>query len=175
MKRLLFISLLLGILPDVCARSRNPEVGIVSSPRSAGIAVQMESRYENISVLRIYADLYKVLDGHYSSPGYKADYHILFPLFDRKCKDDISYRITAGPGAAAGYARDAGKSCGVVAGVSAMASMDFSLRSFSVSLGFSAVLGCHLGFATRHENTLEWYKNGLTKAWIPEITIKYRF
>lgn len=137
--------------------------------------MQIGGGYENISLLRVYADLYKVLDGHCTSPGYKADYHILFPLFDRKCKEDISYRITAGPGAAAGYARDTGKSCGIVAGVSAMASMDFSLRSFSVSLGFSAVLGCHLGFATRHENTLEWYKNGLTKAWIPEITIKYRF
>ena len=169
------IVMLCLLIAPLRAAAQKAELGIMSSPRSAGIALLLSGKGGSRSLIRTYVDLYKVIDGTCKSPGYKIDYHILYPLFDRSCPDGLSFHLSAGPGVTAGYVRDRGKEIGAAAGLSGVVSIAIVFRSVTVSAGFSAALGCHMNFSNIHENTLEFYKNGVYQSYIPEITIRYRF
>jgi hypothetical protein len=151
------------------------EAGVISSVRSAGICVDIIGRQDNISSVRVYADLYKVLNGRYYAPGLKVDYHLLFDLLEHDFQSGATMSLRAGPGAITGIVRDTGKERGVLAGLSGMACAQFGFGRFGISLGFSAVLGYHIHTENRYENTLKFYSNGISRACIPELCIKYGF
>ncbi len=151
-------------------------MGILSSPRHAGLTARFSFRSGTPSILRAYTDLYGVLDGKYSQPGYKVDYYIMFPFFSSSFKDGTVLEIAAGPGAMAGYARDRSACSGSVFGLSALLSAEFRFNvPIVISLGFSASLGGHVIFDDRFGGTMKFYRNGMYDAWIPELSIRYRF
>lgn len=113
--------------------------------------------------------------GRYDKPGYKADCHLLFTARELNFgKSALS--LTGGPGAVVGYTHNTKGKYGVIAGVSG--TFQATLRSgspLSLSLGFTAMLGCHMSSNPVHGSTLEFHSLGVRYAYIPEITIRYRF
>lgn len=145
--------------------------------RSAGLRADFANggAEKTISAIRVYADLYKVLNGRYITPGLKADYHCLFSLSEYGMRDGSVLDIRTGPGVAAGVVRDRNKDRGYLIGLSGMASVQLRFRDLSVAVGFSAILGCHIHSDRSDDVTLTLYGNGLSGAVLPEITIKYGF
>lgn len=168
--------LCLGIFFSGNCRAQNVEMGILSSPRHAGLTARFSFKSGTPSILRAYADLHGVLDGKYSQPGYKTDYHVMFPFFSSSFRDGTVLEIAAGPGAMAGYARDRSAGRGAVFGLSALLSADFRFNvPIVISLGVSASIGGHVIFDDRFGGTMKFYRNGIYDAWIPELSIRYRF
>ena len=64
-----------------------------------------------------------------------------------------------------------------MAAASAMAGADFFFfrAPVTVTAGLSADLGAHMVIHSSYDNTMTFYKNGLRRAWYPELTVKYRF
>ena len=176
MRRALDMMILLCLLlAPLRATGQRAELGIISSPRSAGIALLLSGKSGNRSLIRTYVDLYKVMDGTCEVPGYKVDYHILYQVYDRSFSDDFALILSAGPGAVAGYVRDKGKERGLGLGLSGAFIMSMEFRSVKLSAGISAVLGCHVSSSRLHDRTLDFYQNGVYQSYIPEITISYSF
>lgn len=123
----------------------------------------------------ICADLYNVLDGTYTSPGYRAGYYMSFPLITKELSDDCHFAFEAGPGMTAGLVRDAKKDRGVMAGLSGIAAIDLIFKKITITCSAMAILGFHLDYENSETGTLELYLNGLKQSWMPEISIKYRF
>lgn len=152
--------------------AQNAELGVVSSPAKAGISARFTGDSGNISEVRLYAEVCDIIRGKYSWPGIRADWHLLFPVatFSGSSTTEISFN--AGPGVTAGYVRDRKEEAGVIAGLSGMASLDFRFNvPVTLSLSLSAVCGFHLKSGT----TMRFYRNGIYRAWIPALTIKYNF
>ena len=152
----------LGILVRQNCVAQKVEMGILSSPKHVGITSVFNSKSGTSSILRLYADMYGVLDGMYSSPGYIADYHALFPINSKTLDSGACLDLRAGPGAMAGCAYDR--------------NVDFKFNvPVVISLGFSGTLGCHVVVNNDFGGTLRIYKNGVYDAWKPELSIRYRF
>lgn len=159
-----------GSGPDV-------EVGVISSPRSAGAGVSFAPRGNSRSVLRLYADVLDMLGGKHKSPGVKTDYHMMFSHAPIKVNDDTDLILSIGPGVALGYVSDTDFKHEFAAGVSCMASAALRFRRvpLTVSVDFSAMAGFRATQKNQFDQTLTLYKNGLRRCWIPELTIAYRF
>lgn len=149
----------------------------MSSVRSAGIRADFAGGGEErtSSAVRVYVDLYKILNGRYITPGLKADYHCLFSLSEHILRDGTALDIRTGPGVAAGIVRDRGKDRGYLIGLSGMASAQMRFGDLCIAVGFSAILGCHIHSDRSDDVTLTLYSNGLSGALLPEVTIKYGF
>lgn len=148
----------------------------MSSPRHSGVVLGLTSKNDNYSAIRIYTDLSNVISGKYKEPDLLADYHILLSIFDKKLNDELALEFNAGPGVFAGYVvSDTCRSA--VGGLSGIASFDFKFKApIRISLSFS----CELGFNispnnNRNEHTVQLYRNGLARSWIPELTMSYSF
>lgn len=150
------------------------EAGVITSARSFGAVVDIRGRQTTSRVV-ICTDLYNVLDGTYPSPGYRAGYYMSFPLITKELSDDCRFAFEAGPGMTAGFVRDAKKDRGVMAGLSGIAAIDLIFKKITISCSAMAILGFHLDYRDSNTGILELYHNGLKEAWMPEISIKYRF
>lgn len=164
------------LLQQEYCRAQNVDVGIISSPRHSGVLLGLTSKNDNYSAIRIYTDLSNVISGKYKEPDLLADYHILLNVFEKKVNDEFSLALNAGPGVFAGYV--VSNACrSAVGGLSGIASLDFK---FKVPIRISLSFSCELGFNispqnNRSEHTVQLYRNGLTRSWIPELTIAYSF
>ena len=102
---IIFFVVAFFILCQSTSYGQKVEVGLLSSPRSVGIAIDVGSRSSNTSLVRLYTDLYEVISGKYQTPGVKADYHITFQLAEKTFSDGTRARVIVGPGVCTGYAR----------------------------------------------------------------------
>lgn len=150
------------------------EAGVKSSPKSFGAVLDIRGK-QTTSRMEICADLYRVLDGSCSSPGYRIGYQMSFPLIDKALSECCQFLFEAGPGMTAGYVRDGNKALGLMGGLSGIAVIDLIFNKITISCAANAVLGFHLNYQNSESGTLELYINGLKQAWMPEISIKYRF
>ena len=162
------------ILSSGISRGQRIEAGVKSSAKSFGAALNIRGR-QSTSRFEICADLYKVIDGTFSSPGYRAGYQISFPLICKDLSESCTFRFEAGPGMTAGFVRDGDKDRGLLGGVSGIAVIDLIFNKLTISCSATAILGFHLNYHNSEFGTLELYRNGLKYAGIPEIAIKYRF
>ena len=160
------------ILSSGISRGQRIEAGVKSSAKSFGAALDIRGR-QSTSRFEICADLYKVIDGTFSSPGYRAGYQISFPLICKDLSESCTFRFEAGM--TAGFVRDGDKDRGLLGGVSGIAVIDLIFNKLTISCSATAILGFHLNYHNSEFGTLELYRNGLKYAGIPEITIKYRF
>lgn len=158
------------------ALAQNVEVGILSSPRRAGASVGIPLGSGTTGMLlRCYADILDVLDGSHS-PGVMADWHLLFPVAERKMDGGMSMTLNAGAGLAAGHVRDFHDRAGLSGGLSGLFTAEFAFhRPIVISVGISGVLGCHMTSENKFSSTMTFYRNGIVRALIPEVTISYRF
>ena len=172
---LITIVLVTWIFGERIACSQTTELGILSSPKTAGISLLLETKSGTATLVRPCFDLEGIPRGRYDKPGYKADCHLLFTAREFNFgKSALS--LTGGPGAVVGYTHNTKGKYGVIAGVSG--TFQATLRSgspLSLSLGFTAMLGCHMSSNPVHGSTLEFHSLGVRYAYIPEITIRYRF
>ena len=150
------------------------EAGFLTSAKSFGAVLAIKGR-QTTSRMEICTDLYKVIDGTYSSPGYSVGYQMSFPLIDKELDNDVRFAFEAGPGMTAGYVRDWKKGIGIMAGLSGIAVIDMMFRKVTISFSATAILGFHLDGRKSDNMTLDLYRNGLSRAWMPEISLKYRF
>ncbi len=163
------------LLQQEC-RSQSVSAGIMSSPRHSGAFVGLTSKSGNNSAIRVYADISNVISGKFREPDLLADYHILLNVIEKQVNDGLALKFNAGPGVFAGYTvSDVYTSA--VGGLSGIASLDFK---FKVPVWISLSFTCQLGFkispdSNREEHTVELYRNGLARSWIPALTIAYSF
>lgn len=150
-------------------------IGMFSSGRSAGICVEFGYINGSHSMIRTYADLYKVLNGKYNAPGVKSDYHLLFTVAEWKYAGNYSVDLETGPGVLIGYVRDKDQHKGLAAALSGMILVNFKFNRISITAGLSAALGMHVNIETKVKEKMDIYANGLREAWMPEICIKYCF
>ena len=75
---LITIVLVTWIFGERIACSQTTELGILSSPKTAGISLLLETKSGTATLVRTCFDLEGIPRGRYDKPGYKADYHLLF-------------------------------------------------------------------------------------------------
>ena len=56
------------------------DIGLLSSPKSVGFSFRHLSRNQNLSVVRLSADILDVLSHKHDNAGIKCDYAMLMPL-----------------------------------------------------------------------------------------------
>lgn len=135
----------------------------------------LSGKNDTESVIRAFTDLSNVISGKLNEPDVLADYHVMFKVFEKQVNDEFSIGFSAGPGAFAGYVVTKSSKC-AVGGLSGIASLDFGFNvPITVSLGLSCELGFCISPGYRDDYTLKLYKYGLSRSWIPELTIAYSF
>lgn len=148
----------------------------MSSPKTIGLCTRFLMKKGNISVIRASADIMDTIDGGEQYPGGKFDYHILYRLKERRINDLVMLSFNAGPGVAVGYVNDFHKKKGLMSGLSGLASLDFIFSvPVVISISLSGIVGCHLSVRDRYDSTMTLYRNGMTLACLPEVSIRYRF
>ena len=157
--------------------AQNAELGVVSSPAVSGVSARFSGKGGNVSDVRLCAEVCDVIRGKHSWPGIRADWHLLFNILSVKSFSGIrEMGLNAGPGIAAGYVLDRNANRGPMAGLSGQASLDFLFNvPVTISLGMSAVCGFHISGEDGSGTTIMFYRNGICRAWIPALTIRYRF
>lgn len=168
------VSAIFLTFPVLCG-AQVRSVGLMASPKSAGIETIFRSKSGVTSGVRVYFDLYGVLKGDFDKPGCAADYHVLYGIAEKDCRR-CSLKLSAGPGALLGYGRDRKSGYGLNAGLSGIVMAEFSFGvPVSISLSLSGALGGHLVFDKETGGTLSSYKNGIYRCCIPELTLRYVF
>ena len=164
------------------AQVRIVRMGVANSFKDMGICVQTveegSSGFNNYSLL---VNLGKVITGDAPSPGAKLHW----------CHQEIvhsidrgEYRLSLyfGGGAVAGFVRDYSKlsipNPGLMAGMTADAGLLLCYRgNVDIAIDWSAEMALHLrrDEVYNRQFNLSWYVNGLLHAWIPCLTIYYKF
>lgn len=165
-------------------------VGVFSSPKGIGLALETPAAGESFNTFTLYADIYGIIPGRCLYPGYK----FIFAhnsVFATVSGDDLLYEFYAGPGASLGYVREyepyiytdyrkfLSGNFGAVACASASVGcrVSFPRRKISLNLSWTAEGGV---FLDRNEDNpsgfeVSFYRNGLFSALYPQLTISYRF
>ena len=180
-RKYVIVSFLILLWPVMTARGQGRggavEAGGLFSTKGCGVALVFPRPDGTAAELRLLSDFAQVLRGHEYYPGAKLQYLYRLRVQERTVSDELSVRLTAGPGLTVGAVRDHGKGDGLLAALCGNITADFQFSKVpvTVSAGLSADLGAHLVFKEWHESTMTLYRNGLRKVWQPEISIRYRF
>ena len=156
---------------------RRMEAGGLFSFKGCGLVADFPMRDGGGGEIRLLTDFEQILQGHAAAPGIRISFFRRFQLKEYPISNDLIIRISAGPGLTGGWVHDHEKEASYMAAASAMAGVDFLFfrAPVTVTAGLSADLGAHMVIHSRYDNTMTFYKNGLRRAWYPELTVKYRF
>ena len=180
-RRHLIVELLLLVIPAAFLRAQDRTerfgAGGFFSGKGSGTVFFFPHADGSAGELRLVADFEKVLKGHGYLPGTRVQYIHNLTMAVWEISGELTVRPVAGPGVTLGFVRDRGKGPGFLAAAvgSAGVEFDFRVNPVSVYLGLSADLGAHVVFRNRYENTMTLYRNGLQRAWQPELSVRYRF
>lgn len=183
-RKYLIVSLLMLLWPVMTVRGqgrgtpgRAVEAGGLFSTKGCGAVLVFPHPDGAAAELRLLSDFAQVLRGHEYYPGAKLQYLYRLRVQEQTVSDELSVRLTAGPGLTVGAVRDQGKGDGLLAALCGGFSAEFLFRRVpvTISASLSADLGAHLVFKKWSDSTMTLYRNGLRKAWQPEISIRYRF
>jgi len=162
-------------------------VGIFNSGRGFGLAAQeYDKDGAAFSSFVLYADIYGLPLGRTEHPGIKGNFSRNLFIDDVKV-DKAKLSFYAGPGITAGYVQDGERSVishehlannpGLVFALSGSAGCLFTFdRHLSLDLSFQLEVGFHIRkdeYMDQKDLTL--YSNGVSRAWIPQLLILYRF
>lgn len=156
---------------------RRLEAGGFFSPKGSGIVLSVPMRDGGTGEIRVLADFEDFLTSHDVRPGTRVELYRNFVLKEREVSDDLKIRFIAGPGITGGLVRDRGKEAGFLMALclDTGAELAFGAAPVTVFFGFSGHLGAHLVFRDQYDNTMSFYTEGVRRAWMPEMAIKYRF
>lgn len=171
---LVILFLLAAVLPGR-SQSLSLHTGVISGPKGAGLSIETSYSDGKSSRLTISSDFNGYFGSAESRMGLRIQYTRNIVLLS-KDSDMLSLAWLAGPGLVCGYTQDSGRR-GVMAGISAGTSLDlgFSETPFLLRIGMSADVA---GLVSKPDNSsyrLDFYKSGLRRWWIPELSIIYRF
>lgn len=151
-------------------------IGLHSSPKWAGVSGFIttkggESRYRSDLLL----DMNGVFRGWNEIPGIRLRLTRDYLLLHRDLPTGTSLYWLAGPGLTLGYLSDSDNIYGFLGGLTIESALflDFA-RPFSVCMGLSADFGLHYRMKDHH-GVLQFYRNGVYRAYYPEIMLLYRF
>jgi len=162
-------------------------VGFLNSGKGFGLAAQeYDKDGRAFSSFILYADIYGVPLGRTDHPGVKGNFsrnHFIGSIKIERAKLDFY----AGPGFTAGYVHDGERSVisqeslanypGVVCALSGSVGCLFTFdRHIALDLSFQGEVGFHIRKDEYlDQNDLTLYSNGLSRVWIPQLLILYKF
>lgn len=149
-------------------------LGTFHSPKGIGVYAEFQEDSEAFDSITFDADMFGIIIGKYSRPGYKGTYthNVIVGKYD---KGDYGLEFYAGPGLTAGYARDINKTYSVIAGLSGVTGLRFL---FERRISFNLEIGADLAFTINKDsrygkNDLSLYKAGLLHFFYPQIRISW--
>lgn len=149
-------------------------LGTFQSPKGLGVCAEFQQDPSSFESVTFDADIFGIIIGNYSRPGYKFTYthDMIVDSYDR---GDCALELYAGPGITAGYVRDINKTYSLVAGISGVTGMRFLFeRRLSVNLEIGADLAFTISKDERYgTNDLSLYKTGLLHFFYPQIRIHW--
>lgn len=168
--------LLLSLLCSVPASGRS-WLGAFFSTKASGLSSMSSIGEDESRLLKtdILLDMNGVFRGWNSMPGLQIRVAGEYILASHVFSTGTGFRFLAGPGLVTGFVSDSDNAYGFVGGVSGGMSMLFDFRhDISISLSWSADFCLHYRAPERHP-TLTAYRNGLLRAYVPELRILYQF
>lgn len=182
-RNLLIITLLCVSIGTASAQSRVERAGVVNSLKEFGISLGVRQGHDSslYNTFSLKADMEGIFLGKEMIPGVKFSYtHQNFMKKGSFRGGEALYALFFGGGFCGGYVKDSGGDWlgyGPMAGLTADigALFIFPIR-IDIMLSLSGEFGLHLRKDRRYGSTeLSWYRNGVVKAWLPNVTIFYRF
>jgi len=164
------------------AEDASLSVGGFFSPKGCGFQA-MSVREDGVCrTITAVADLYNVMTGESPTPGLRLSFYQNYPIKEWSCREDLKIVMMAGPGVTVGYVCDAShkegesRGYGIMGGLSGAVGVDFRFASHvSIYAGLSMDLALHVKANDAHDTSVNVYLNGLTRVWMPELGIRYRF
>lgn len=152
------------------------DLGTVHSPKGFGLFYEPVIDEVSFDSFAFIADMYGVLTGQHSTPGFKMTYTraIIFRTLEKK---GMTLDIYGGPGLATGYGRDINAEFSVYAGLHGAVGSRFSFdRNIILSIEFGGDLALKANRDNRFKSLqLSLYKAGIYHSALPQIKIAYRF
>lgn len=167
----------------VSAQSKVERIGVVNSFKELGISVGVRQGHDSslYNTFSLSADMEGIFMGKETTPGVKFSY-IHQNLFKKGSfrGGEALYAIFFGGGFCGGYVKDSGGEWlghGPMAGLTAEVGALFAFPiKIDIMLSLSGEFGLYLRNDQRYGSTeFSWYRNGVVKAWMPNVTIFYRF
>ena len=150
--------------------------GSFHSPKGIGLCMEFQQEQAYFDTFDIIADMFGILNGDYSRPGYKATYcrDIILKHFHQ---DEYKLDLYAGPGVTAGYVRDIHEPMSIIAGLSGSAGcrLFFDSRRLVINLELGLDLAAEINRNNRFKNIdLDIYKSGILHMFYPQVRILYK-
>lgn len=151
-------------------------IGTFQSPKGIGVCWELQQDLEFFDSFDIIADMFGILNGDYSRPGYKATYcrDIILKHFHH---DEYKLDLYAGPGITAGYVRDIHEPLSIVAGLAGSGGcrLFFDNKRLIVYLEIGLDLAAEVNRNNRYKTIdLDIYKSGIVHAFYPQVRILYK-
>lgn len=182
-RNLLIIALLCISVAVSSAQSRVERVGVVNSLKEFGISIGVRQKHDSslYNTFSLKADMEGIFLGEEMIPGVKISYtHQNFMKKGSFRDGEALYALFFGGGFCGGYVKDSGGEWlghGPMVGLAADAGALFIFPiGIDIMLSLSGEFGLYLRKDQRYSSTeLSWYRNGVAKVWVPNVTIFYRF
>lgn len=151
-------------------------LGSFQSPKGIGASFEIQKEPNFFDSYDIITDMFGILKGDYSRPGFKATYcrGIILRQF---IHDEYTADLYAGPGVTAGYVRDIHEPFSLVAGMTGAAGcrLYFDSRRLVVHIELGVDLAAEFNRNNRFKRIdLDIYKSGLLHFFYPQVRLLYR-
>jgi len=150
--------------------------GTFHSPKGVGLCMEVQQEINYFDSFDVIADLFGVLNGDYTRPGYKATYcrNIILKHFHH---DEYKLDLYAGPGVTAGYVRDIHEPMSLVAGLAGSAGcrLYFDSKRLIIYLEAGLDIAAEFNRNNRFKTIdLDIYKSGIMHLFYPQVRILYK-
>jgi len=173
--KLLILSMLLLSALHTQASAGGLTAGLLNSSKGFGLSIDYVASDIIYNSYNVYADIYGMISGRYSTPGIKA-YYLHYNRLASFSYKEASCGLFLGPGASIGYVRDMGsEDFGTMLSADIALSLRVSFkRNIDLEFGTVAELGFH-AINTANGVQMGIYNNGLLQALQPTLKIMARF
>lgn len=151
-------------------------LGASFSFSGAGICYEDVLGEDSFYQLGLKAELVEVFTGRADSPGVSVGFTCNYIIRRWQSENDNEIIFYAGPGIETGWVRDFRSDRGGFVGLKGRIGLQCLFpRKIKVSLSLAPCIGAH--FTSKEETgvRMEFYRNGLLSAVMPEIGIRYSF
>ena len=157
--------------------SGQPKAGGISlSFNNLGVSFEQYETDGNVSEFSLHARFPEVFLGIKDILGCDVSYTWNLKIGEIESSEGNKVCFFAGPGAIVGWGQDYKTASGVYLGMKGRigAECSYTRHKVTISAYIAPVLGAHVR-KTEDSVKMDYYKNGLIYALVPEIGIKYRF
>lgn len=151
-------------------------LGMSFSFNNIGVSYEHFSSDGNFTEFALNAKFSEMFLGRQDNYGGDASFTWNLKIGEIMTSEGNPVTFFAGPGAVVGWGANFKTVPGVYLGIKGRVGAEcaFSRRNVTISAYIAPVFGAHVSEA-EGSIKMDYYKNGLIYAWIPEIGIKYRF